>query len=127
MLEDFEEERLDSKQLKGDSFEPHELMGHRIAALGDPGWAIYEDIDSYGQGDVLLALTEDLIEKDEEELVGSYWRQFQEADTDLNNPDEHIYSRLDEAGMDEENIQYLEDEYEQHIQPILEGTAFSSN
>lgn len=127
MMEDYENGRIDTKRFEGDGFEVHERIGHKFAAMGDPGWSIYEMVDESGEAEVLLELTEDLMEKGEEEHAGHYWRQFQEVDSTLRNPEEEIYSPLRDAGMNDDEVAYLEDEYQEHIEPLLDGTMFEDN
>jgi hypothetical protein len=127
MLSDYEEGRMDTKRFEGDRFERYERLGHKMAHLGDPGWAIYEDIDQYGEAEVLKALTEDLIEKGEEQRAGSYWRQFQEADGTLRNPETNIYDRLEDAGMEPENIDHVRNQYEEHFAPLLDGSMYEED
>lgn len=127
MLTDYEEGRMDTKRFEGDRFENYERIAHKIAHLGDPGWAIYEEINEYGEADVRLALTQDLMEKGDEESDGHYWRQFKEADEMLRNPETNIYERLKDAGMEPENVDNVREQYEEHFAPLLDGSMFEES
>lgn len=115
---------IEGDRLDSDGFEPHELMGHSVTALGDPGWAIYEDIHEYGEAEVVQFLVEDAIENDSPEKAGVYWNQFQKADSILRNPEEELFPELNDSGMSEEEINHVREQYEQHVEPLLDGSMF---
>lgn len=112
-------DRLDSGNL-----EPHEFIGNDMAALGDPGWVIYEDIHEHGEAEVAHFLVEDAISEGEPKKAGVYWEKFQEADEALENAEDQIFSRLDEAGMEDKYVDHIRNQYEEHVEPLLDGSMF---
>lgn len=116
---------IQGERLQSDKFEPHELISQSIASLGDPGYTIYEKIDEHGEAKTIQFLIEDSIRRAEPEKAGLYWEKFEEADKALRNPEDSIFSRLEESGMAEEKVDYVRRGYQLHIEPLLDGSTFN--
>ena len=115
---------VEGQKLDSDNFDNYEIIGHSMAHLGDPGWSIYEDIDEHGEAEVAHFLVENAIERGCPEQAGVYWEMFQEADEALRNPEDEILSELDDKGMSQEGLDHIMDQYEEHVEPLLDGSMF---